>query len=53
MGSLFQCRDIGNGFDRFVFFSKLIITNYFWIAYNDTTWIKVIIECFTFTKKFR
>ena len=53
MSCLFQSKDIGNSFDRFIFFSKLFIANYFWIAYNDTTWIKIIIECFTFTKKLR
>ena len=53
MSCLFQSKDIGNGFDRFIFFSKLIVVNYFGIAYNYTAWIKIIVERFAFTKKLR
>ena len=53
MGGLFQCRDIGYGFDRFVLFSKLIVADYLGCAYNYAAWVKIIIECFAFTEKLR
>ena len=45
--------DIGYLIDCLIFFCKLRTINYLWIAYDNTAWVKVIIECLALTKELR
>ena len=51
LGSFLQHLYIGYRLDCLVLLSKLWALDNLWIAYDNTAWVKVIIECLAFTKE--
>ena len=51
LGCFLHLLDIGNAQDSFVFLSKLRAVEYLGIAYDNSTWIEIVVECLAFTKE--